>query len=105
MSAGRFSTMNRVHLHLLDSILVFATLLYLNLAPTALARESLLLAVALLTITAWVAWRRTEHKVAAVCFSLCAFAIFGTANNPISILVLWCAVVACLLYTSDAADE
>lgn len=86
--------MNRVHLHLLDSILVFATLLCLNFAPAALVREGVLLAVAVLTVTAWVAWRRTEHRVAAVCFSLCAFAVFSTANNPISILVLWCAVVA-----------
>lgn len=86
--------MNRVHLHLLDSILVFAILLYLNFAPAALAREGVLLAVALLTVAAWMAWRRTEHKAAAMVFSLCAFAVFATANNPISILVLWCAVVA-----------
>lgn len=86
--------MNRAHLYLLDSILVFATLLYLNFAPAALAREGVLLAIALLTVAAWVAWRRTEHKAAAVVFSLCAFAVFATANNPISILVLWCAVVA-----------
>ncbi|MGV0372117.1 sensor histidine kinase [Corynebacterium pilbarense] len=85
--------MNRVHLHLLDSILVFAILLYLNFAPTALAREGVLLAVAILTVTTWVAWRETEHGAAAVCFSLCSFAVFTTANNPISILVLWCAVV------------
>ncbi|WP_165765733.1 sensor histidine kinase [Corynebacterium hadale] len=86
--------MNRVHLHLLDSILVFATMLYLNFASAALAREEVLFAVALLTVAAWVAWRKTEHKAAAVVFSLCAFAVFATANNPISILVLWCAVVA-----------
>lgn len=86
--------MNRVHLYLLDSILVFAILLYINFTSAALARKGILLAVALLTVAAWVAWRRTEHRVAAVCFSLCAFAVFATANNPISILVLWCAVVA-----------
>lgn len=86
--------MNRVHLYFLDSILVFAILLYLNFTPTELARQGVALTVAVPTIVAWVAWRKTEHKVAAVGFALCAFGVFATANNPISILVLWCAVVA-----------
>ena len=44
--------MNRVHLYLLDSILVFAILLYINFTSAALARKGILLAVALLTVAA-----------------------------------------------------
>lgn len=90
---------SRSHLYLLDSILVLVVLLYLNNGPTVLAASRTILVVAVCTTLSWMVWRRSEHSLAALAVACSAFALYSTANNPISVIALWCAIVALRLST------
>ncbi len=81
----------------LDSILILAVLLYINAGETYFAGVGTLVAAAASTVASWMWWRTSEGPLAAVALAVSALAVFYTADNPLSIFVLWCAIVALLL--------
>lgn len=79
---------------MLDSFLVLTLFVFLNNAPATITSLEVLALLTAVTATAWVLWRKLGGRVPSLLFAVCAFAVFIVANNPFSIIALWCAFVS-----------